>query len=97
HLKHVKKYKGCTRLLLDVDGKRLKVSGELLYSPTGLHKPRRDRALTVAGTFANATSRSTYFTPQSGPTCRRSSGMTVSAASMQRATTLGVSPPASSA
>ena len=51
HLKHVKKYKGCTRLLLDVDGKRLKVSGGLLYSPTGLHKPRRDRALTVAGTY----------------------------------------------
>ncbi|MCW2959122.1 MAG: hypothetical protein JWP18_1925 [Solirubrobacterales bacterium] len=46
HLQHLKAYNGCTRLLLDVDGGRLKVSGGLLYSPKGLERPDPDDPLT---------------------------------------------------
>jgi hypothetical protein len=46
HLQHLTAYNGCTRLLLDVDGGRLKVSGGLLYSPKGLERPDVDDALT---------------------------------------------------
>ena len=58
----------------------------------GYSRARASRApSTSARSFANATSRGRYFIPQSGPTCRRSAGITVSAASIRSATSSGVS------
>ena len=61
----------------------------------GVPQPAARRApSTSARSFAKARSRGRYFIPQSGPTWRRSSGMTVERASMRAATPSGVSAPA---
>lgn len=51
HLQHVRAYHGCTRLLIDVDRGRPKVSGGLLYSPDGLEDPGADAELTYASVY----------------------------------------------
>lgn len=54
HLRHIYYYKGCTRVLIDVDSGKLKLAGGLLYSPAGLKRPKQDAELTYASVYERA-------------------------------------------
>jgi alpha-tubulin suppressor-like RCC1 family protein len=51
HYKQVMKHGACTRILLAQDGGKLRLGGGVLFSPAGLHNPKRDAYLTEASVW----------------------------------------------
>lgn len=51
HVRHVKKFNGCTRAIMGFRKGRLKLAGGLLYSPKGLVDTAQGKYLTQAGTY----------------------------------------------